>query len=154
MDRRAAQRRDWHEHRRPRQGHDQAAALPLELRVRCDEEDRQEAHGAVGLGRDQLDHDQQRDVSGRDHRVELEVGPPLGQHEVAERPGQADGRYHNRQAAVEGRAGGHQRDEGGDRQEQPKRRELEDGLGRLDRRPPKGQHHVRLALAASVMRIT
>ncbi len=74
----AAQGRGEHEHGRAERGDHHAAALPLEDRVRRDQEHGRDADGAVRVGHGQLECEQDEQVDGGDERAEQALGGARG----------------------------------------------------------------------------
>ena len=63
-----------------------AASLALEMRVGGDQEQGGEAHRAVRVRGLQLEHQQHREVAGRDQRAEGALGPLAGEQQAARPP--------------------------------------------------------------------
>ena len=128
-----------HERNRGEGSQREASALALEVRVRCDEEERRRAHRAEHLGLYHLEDHEDHHVADRDERVQRLLGRAAREHEVGHSPREGDQAEDGGGATLVGKAPQHDPHERQDDQGEPRGGEDDHRLPGLDRQPAQHQ---------------
>jgi hypothetical protein len=118
-------------------------ALTLDVRVDREEGEGDEPDRTVGLRHHRLDHAEHHQVAGGDQRVQGAVGPPLGEDEVEEPPGESHQQDDRREPPFVRKTQDGARRECHQGDGQPREGEDEDWLARRERQPLEAGRHVR-----------